>query len=124
MAEYIEREAAVNSITAIMPSMSTPDGCGERDDLVLAAQEMCVDAMQEINNIPAADVAPVVHGRWIPERHKDRVSQTEYHSYIWYHCSECGRRLIGYRDPREAPFCHCGTKMDLRGENDDGSEKA
>lgn len=70
------------------------------------------------------DAEPVVHGRWIPERHKDRVSQTEYHSYIWYHCSECGRRLIGYRDPREAPYCHCGAKMDLRGEDNDGTEKA
>lgn len=58
MAEYIEREAAVNAIIAIMPSMSTPDGHGERDDLVLAAQEMCEDNIREINNIPAADIAP------------------------------------------------------------------
>lgn len=35
MAEYIEREAAVNAIIAIMPSMSTPDGHGERDDQFL-----------------------------------------------------------------------------------------
>lgn len=65
-----------------------------------------------IRHYPAADVAPVVRGRWIPEHHKDQVSQTEYHSYTWYRCSECGRRLIGYRDPREAPFCHCGAKME------------
>lgn len=73
---------------------------------------------------PTVDAAPVVHGRWLPEHHKDKVSQTEYHSYIWYHCSECGRRLIGYRDPREAPYCHCGAKMDLRGADNDGTEKA
>ena len=72
--------------------------------------------INELEMLPAADVAPVVHGRWIPERHKDRVSQTEYHSYTWYHCSECGRRLIGYRDPREALYCHCGAKMDLKEE--------
>lgn len=72
--------------------------------------------INELEMLPAADVAPVVHGRWIPERHKDRVSQTEYHSYIWYHCSECGRKLIGCRDPLEAPYCHCGAKMDLKEE--------
>ena len=86
--------------------------------------EVMIAIFEELQGLPTADVAPVVHGLWLPEHHKDKVSQTEYHSYIWYHCSECGRRLIGYRDPREAPYCHCGAKMDLRGENDDGSEKA
>lgn len=81
-------------------------------------------AVRRIEISPAADVAPVVHGRWIPVHHKDQVSQTEYHSYTLYHCSECGRRLIGCRDTREAPYCHCGVKMDLRGEDNDGSEKA
>ena len=71
------------------------------------------EAIRRIEDFTPADVAPVVHGLWLPEHHKDKVSQTEYHSYIWYHCSECGRRLIGYRDPREAPYCHCGAKMAL-----------
>lgn len=69
-------------------------------------------AIHRIEVSPAADVVQVVRGRWIPEHHKDQVSQTEYHSYTLYRCSECGRRLIGYRDPREAPFCHCGAKME------------
>lgn len=94
MAEYIKREAAVSV-------------------LLYNQDEACGAVVADMESIPAADVAPVVHGRWIPERYKDRVSQTEYYSYIWYHCSECGRRLIGYRDPREAPYCHCGAKMDL-----------
>lgn len=56
--------------------------------------------------------AQVVHGRWVPEHHRDKVSPTEFHEYTWYYCSRCGRRLIGYTDPTEAPYCHCGAKMD------------
>ena len=111
MAEYIERETALNKAREILR--------GEECDC-----EFIPVIFEVLQGLPTADVAPVVHGRWIPERHKDRVSQTEYHSYIWYHCSECGRRLIGCRDTREAPYCHCGAKMDLRGEDNDGSEKA
>lgn len=97
MAEYIEREAAVNAIIAIMPSMSTPDGHGERDDLVLAAQEMCEDNIREINNIPAADVTPVVHGRWEPYR--KNLGK----------CSECGE-VVQIR----SNYCpNCGANMDL-----------
>ena len=44
MAEYIEREAVIDLITR---RYENPEIC-----------------TQEINSIPAADVAPVVHGRW------------------------------------------------------------
>lgn len=104
MAEYIEREAAVNAIIAIMPSMSTPDGHGERDDLVLAAQEMCEDNIREINNIPAADVAPVVHGRWV------------YGEDVGIQCSVCGADAFTEGDYRQVKsrYCpNCGAKMDL-----------
>lgn len=60
---YIERETAENAIAAIMPTMNRPDGCGENDHLIFAAQEMCVDAIQTIHNLPSTDVVPVRHGR-------------------------------------------------------------
>lgn len=104
MTEYIEREAAVNAIIAIMPSMSTPDGHGERDDLVLAAQEMCEDNIREINNIPAADVTPVVHGRWV------------YGEDVDIQCSVCGADAFTEGDYRQVKsrYCpNCGAKMDL-----------
>ena len=44
MAEYIEREAVIDLITR---RYENPEIC-----------------TQEINSIPAADVAPVVYGRW------------------------------------------------------------
>ena len=108
MAEYIEKSIAIAIVS-------------DSADMYPFEKN---ESIRRIEDSTPTEVAPVVHGRWLPEHHKDKVSQTEYHSYIWYHCSECGRRLIGYRDPREAPFCHCGTKMDLRGENSNGSEKA
>jgi hypothetical protein len=64
MKEYIERAVAEQAIHAIMPSMSTPDGAGANDEMVFAAQEMCVDALSAVHCLPAADVAEVRHGRW------------------------------------------------------------
>ena len=48
MAEYIERRAALNIVEF---------ECGEWSGLARTIVE-------EIESIPAADVAPVVHGRW------------------------------------------------------------
>ncbi len=60
---------------------------------------------------PPADSAPVVHARWVPECHRDRV--------LLYHCSRCGRKLLRFRDPREATYCFCGARMDLREDDDE-----
>lgn len=74
MDEYIKREAVIDLITR---RYENPEIC-----------------TQEINSIPAADVAPVVHGRWI------KGSSNPY-------CSEC---FVECRD--ETPFCpNCGAKM-------------
>lgn len=68
----------------------------------------CVDGK------PAADVAPVRHGRWI-EEHGETFIPIEYdtngelilHNYVGYHCSLCGR----YEHVQE-PYCNCGALMD------------
>ena len=107
MAEYIERDIAKNAIGAIMPSMSTLDGRGEYDHLVLAAQEMCVDAITAIREIPAADVAPVVHGKWV------------YGEDVDIQCSVCGVDALTEGDYRQVKsrYCpNCGAKMDLKEE--------
>ena len=67
-------------------------------------EDFCVnetfyDAMQ---TIPAADVAPVRHGRWINEN-------------FYTHCSACGKMAIydKYGQEVESDFCpNCGAKMD------------
>ena len=70
MAEYIEREALESSIHEMANS----------DFLFIDA---VIDA---IDNVPAADVAPVVHGRWMLEAHSERVN---YRWNVTAECSEC-----------------------------------
>ena len=65
-----------------------------------------------LRDVPAADVEPVRHAYWVPEEHADQVSPTTIHRYTGYYCSECGRRLIGYKNQIDAPYCNCGAKMD------------
>lgn len=67
-------------------------------------------ALNAIEEMPAADVEPVKHGRWIhcPEEDKNA-----------WRCSECtGGWLLPDGETPEANnmrFCHrCGAKMDLK----------
>ena len=65
-----------------------------------------VESMPTIKIIPAADVVPVIHGRWLPI--------VSYNNT--YKCSECGRLLVDITDglkmvAKHYPYCHCGAKM-------------
>lgn len=57
---------------------------------------------QNILDAPAADVAPVVHGRWIDRSDKGVISMT--HPYF---CNRCGRVEM-----LKEPYCNCGARMD------------
>ena len=60
--------------------------------------------LEYAENLPTANVAPVVHGRWI-----------EDHDYL--KCPECGvmvKRDFTFFDVGDWNFCpNCGEKMDL-----------
>ena len=103
MAEYIERSAAIEAAKHAWAKGLEPS--------------------QYIEILPAADVAPVVHGRWICEWDTDLGITTVI-------CSRC-------KDAREVRGCyvstggegmydedaycpHCGAKMD--GERKDGGD--
>ena len=100
MDKYIKKEEAIRALLN-----DAPEQVGYSRE----------DAADCIRYIDAADVAPVWHAYWVPEEHADQVSPTTIHRYTRYYCSECGRRLIGYKNPVDAPYCHCGCKMDLEG---------
>jgi hypothetical protein len=91
MVEYIDREAA---------------------NLALAEQGFDWDkAKQALASVPAADVVPVVHGRW--ERDADGD---------WY-CTNCDEVVAICESGRERtyrkPYCpNCGAKMDGGADND------
>lgn len=83
MAEYIEREAAMRVAHTMRPE-------DKRLRITMA-------------NIPAADVAPVVHGRWIADGD----------GYRWtYNCSICAWE-DGYPFNERHNYCpNCGARMD------------
>ena len=55
----------------------------------------------DIENFPNADVAPVVHGRWIYKGDSD----------MWV-CSRCGRSVNADPEGIDLYCYHCGAKMD------------
>lgn len=84
MAEYIKRESVLMKLMQ--------DGC-------------CTKNLQSISDMPAADVAPVVHGHWIEKE--------KYSFGIMYDCSLCDNRILdnGY----SWNYCpNCGAKMDKK----------
>lgn len=86
MVEYIDREAAIKAV-------EKADYTAIADD----ADSCKADYLREvIESVPAADVAPVVHGEWI--HHDDGVVT----------CSECGNA-----ESSDSYYCrYCGAKMD------------
>jgi len=87
MADYIERKAIKYELWAVV---------NPRGPLMVVRKET-------IDRIPAAEVAPVVHGRW----KKINPYKTKYE------CSECGATWPDY----QSDFCQdCGARMD--GENE------
>ena len=98
MDEYIDREALMRRIKEIH--------CAECDSYHGVRCRACWvdDTLDYIDSEPAADVAPVRHGRW--EWCKD------YYGDSILVCSECGRVC----HEEDAPYCYCGCKMDLEEE--------
>lgn len=96
MAEYINREAAINAIEAV------PDGNWKNTRYVT-----------EISAIPAADVAPVAHAHWEDVSVDDEGSMLIASMF----CSNCKRwhnEVYHYGSPTEmAHYCpNCGAKME------------
>ena len=89
MAEYIEKEALVHHFMT------------KRQYLT---KDLVMDAAYEVSKFPAADVVPVVHGRWV--REEDDVlrcqrcnSEPLLDDYgFWVkscYCPKCGARMDG-----------------------------
>ena len=124
MAEYIERQKAIDLFYRVDPENDGSDGC----TVVYKVGNYSSDEIEAmLSDLPAADVAPVRHEtpmlRCRPERYeryeecglnKDgeglylkRIFVDEK-SYAMY-CPACGKRLCS----RFKSFCpNCGAKMD------------
>ena len=98
MAEYIERGTLMRRIKEIH--------CAECDSYHGVRCRACWvdDTLGYIDSEPAADVAPVRHGRWIAIKVPNEWDKGQ--------CSEC--RLIFNSSVWGTNYCpNCGAKMDL-----------
>lgn len=88
MAEYIEREAA--------------------EDAVGEAHLKGLNPLWELRDVPAADVVPVVHAKWI---HTKTEEDDWGHSFHHWHCPVCGW-FEGSNPEGARKYCSgCGAKM-------------
>lgn len=116
MAEYIKREAAIAYIREQSEECQKAfEEFGGESGIYADAYN---DLAEDFHSIPAADVAPVVHGRWIPSESDFDDDDTLFDVEEWcdWQCSAC-RKDICYEDPmppRLLPkYCpNCGAKMD------------
>ena len=101
MDEYIEREAISEKIRKYYYKNPPNSSYGEGFDRGLdRAQRAILDA-------PAADVAPVRHGRWLGWGKSGTPTYENYGT-----CSVCGEDAEIYTEHRN--YCpNCGAKMDL-----------
>jgi hypothetical protein len=85
MAEYIEREAA--------------------EDAVGEAHLKGLNPLWELRDVPAADVVPVVHGRW-------EYDLPTINTYGQLRCSICNWWTLDPSVDRSYSYCpNCGAKM-------------
>ena len=98
MAEYIDREAAVKAFN------NFDAGRADSPPFTLLTPEEFAEYLYEI---PAADVAPVVHGEWY---------LLDDCANAGLYCSVCSRRVhreeFAYKKLRSKYCPHCGAKMD------------
>lgn len=107
MAEYINREAAIRALLNDAPEQ------------VSYSRE---DAADCIRYMDAADVAPVVHGRWVAQCVVETdggwaLEDAPYNEYQHSNpiCSICRKTALldGGEDYVASPYCpNCGAKMD------------
>ena len=104
MADYIDRQKAIDLIAEKQRSLCPPGRWGrsqvygsDRDEY-----DSLEEAMDQLENIPAADVAPVVHGSWVEDMSKtiptakcsvcEKVFQAYYKDYQY--CPRCGAKML------------------------------
>ena len=123
MAEYIDREVPwddqyISKTDAIKLAAITvvPFATSENIQDIHKAFERTID------KYPAADVAPVVHGKWVYDEVCSvcRVSKFHYFYFtetgdwdgVWNYCPNCGAKMTDKveQTPYNPPFNWCGEE--------------
>lgn len=97
MGEYISREATIDAIKKIYcPQCNNYNGA-----MCRACEHM--DDMDIIEDMPAADVMPVKHGKWMLKENAILTGDE---------CSLC-KRSVSMLEAKFYKFCpYCGARMD------------
>lgn len=102
MARYIDGDLIKNIDTVSYKRKSSNLGA-------IIANFAIIGAKQVIDNIPTADVAPVVHSRWIAVNNPN-FSPFDNSCEFIYLCNNCGN---GNGMSKNSNYCPvCGAKMD------------
>ena len=98
MSDLISRQAAIDAVMKFMPSLTTPDGCGQFDREIYETQEMFVDIGQALSDLPSAER----RGRWENIEHAPN-------GLLYATCSVCGKR----QTVEAVNYCgNCGARME------------
>ena len=95
MADYIDRQAAIDEAYAVIV-----------DDAVYDVVQV-----ETLEGLPSADVQPIRNGKWIPKFN----GQFKGGAY-WFDCSVCGRIVPDVRNGGWNYCPNCGARQD--GEQD------
>lgn len=120
---YIEREAILKYSRAMLDRAEQHIRSGQSEGDIWKAihhaqKEERAEFVGLLENAPAADVAPVRHGRWIPS---DMGGGEPDEAYV---CSECGEPwtlIDGNPAENNMRYCPaCGARMDKEDEHEAG----
>ena len=110
MDEYIKRKDAFEIL------QSRLDGISQMSYLDMDWRELDImrnaieNAIDDVGEVPSADVQPVRHGRWIWD------SNAPHREHGAYKCSNCG-----CHSDFEENYCYnCGARMDLKDTDTNG----
>ena len=127
MAEYIERKVVINRIKEYTLDVYDIDLDDAKqfggNSLIENYCEGLYEATELVDDIPAADVAPVRHGQWIFGKDLPyswgQILKNKYHLY----CSECLEQAFNRSEDNDpdfdvdASYCpNCGANMALEEE--------
>ena len=119
MAEYIEREALIAHIKNLPTWWADAGGVYGRSMKYPEGMFDCEDVISSVENAPVADVAPVVHGLWMPVYESEMTGwnpavagRDPIGGYI---CSACKEEAVYDCNDKFilSNYCpNCGAKMD------------
>ena len=82
MDDLISRQTALTALAEAMPSLTTPDGCGQFDHDIQVTDEAYVDCMRIIHDLPSAQPG----WTYIEEALPKTIINEHTHDYQEYNC--------------------------------------